>query len=188
MQIVFIGPPGAGKGTQSVRLAKHLGVPHLSTGDMLREACEQKSGVGLQAAVAMEAGQLVSDELVQEVVLERIEKPDCRSGCILDGFPRTLPQAEALDRWLVKRRQPLSVALELQVSQEDILRRLSGRGRQDDTREIAIERLKLYDQLTRPLLDHYSERSILRGIDGSGDEDDVFGRILKVVDDLKSGE
>jgi len=152
MQIVFIGPPGAGKGTQSVRLAEHLQVPHLSTGDMLREACRQKTTVGIQAAEAMSSGQLVSDELVEEVVFERLDQPDCHKGSILDGFPRTVPQAEAFDRWLAGRGRPLSAALVLQVDQEELLERLSSRGRHDDNRETIVERLRQYDQLTRRLL------------------------------------
>jgi len=186
MQIVFIGPPGAGKGTQSVRLAEHLQVPHLSTGDMLREACQKKTSVGIQATEAMGSGQLVSDELVEELVFERLSQPDCRKGCILDGFPRTVPQAEAYDQWLAKRGQPLSVALVLQVDQEELLGRLSSRGRQDDGRETVVERLRQYDRLTRPLLDYYSHCGILRGVDGSGSQDEVFGRIQKVVAELEA--
>ncbi|NOY29714.1 MAG: adenylate kinase [Planctomycetes bacterium] len=186
MQIVFIGPPGAGKGTQSVRLAEHLQVPHLSTGDMLREACRQKTAIGIQAAEAMGSGQLVSDELVEEVVFERLSQPDCRKGYILDGFPRTVPQADAFDRWLAKRGRPLSAALVLQVDQEELLERLSSRGRQDDDRETVAQRLRLYDQLTSPLLDYYRQHHILHGIDGSGSQDEVFGRIQKVVAELET--
>jgi len=186
MQIVFIGPPGAGKGTQSVRLAEHLKVPHLSTGEMLREACQKKSSVGIQAAEAMDSGQLVSDKLVEELVFERLSQPDCSKGYILDGFPRTVPQADAFDRWLAKRGRPLSAALVLQVDQEELLERLSSRGRQDDDRETVVERLEQYDRLTRPLLDYYCQRSILQGIEGSGSQDEVFGRIQKVVAELEA--
>jgi len=190
MQIIFIGPPGAGKGTQSVRLAEHLHVPHLSTGDMLREACQQKTPVGILAAEAMETGQLVSDDLVEVAVFERLRQPDCSDGYILDGFPRTVPQADALDRWLESCGQALLVVLALRVDQDVLLERLSSRGRHDDDRKTVIERLKQYDRLTRPLLDYYSRHGVLRGIDGSGSEDNVSARIQKVVADLvaKSSE
>jgi len=184
MQIIFIGPPGAGKGTQSVRLAKHLQVPHLSTGDMLRKACQQKSDIGILAAEAMGSGQLVSDELVEQVVIERLQRPDCKNGYILDGFPRTVPQADALDRWLAKQGQALSVALALRVDQEVLLERLSGRGRQDDDRETVLERLRQYDRLTHPLLEYYSQHGTLQGVDGSGSEDEVFARIQEVIANL----
>jgi len=184
MHIIFIGPPGAGKGTQSVRLAKHLQVPHLSTGDMLRKACQQKSEIGILAAEAMGSGQLVSDELVEQVVIERLKQPDCRNGCILDGFPRTVPQADALDRWLAKQGQALLVALALQVDQKILLDRLSSRGRQDDDRGTVIERLRQYDRLTHPLLDYYRQHSILQGVDGIGSEDEVFARIQEIIASL----
>ena len=108
MQIVFIGAPGAGKGTQADRLADYLQIPGLSTGDMLREACVQQTDVGKQAAQYMESGHLVPDHLVEEVLHDRLDQPDCQQGYILDGFPRTLPQADSLDTWLEKRGRPLT--------------------------------------------------------------------------------
>ncbi len=186
MQIVFIGPPGAGKGTQSVRLAEYLGVPHLSTGEMLRGACRQKSEIGIKATEAMESGQLVSDDLVEEIVFSRLEKPDCESGCILDGFPRTVPQAEALDHWLAKRGQLLSGALELRVSKELLVERLSSRGREDDDQGTVLERLRQYDKLTHPLLDYYGNRQVLQVIEGSGTQDEVFSRVQGVVAEMNS--
>ena len=188
MQIVFIGPPGAGKGTQAVRLAEHLGVPHLSTGEMLREACQQQTELGRQVAETMQLGQLVSDDLVQEIICLRLEEPDCKSGCIFDGFPRNQPQAEVLDRWLSEQQKPLSFVLEIQVDQDELLQRLASRGRQDDERETVLERLRQYSELTRPLLDYYRQRGILQCVDGSGTPDEVFGRIQAIVADKKTLE
>ena len=187
MHIVFIGPPGAGKGTQSVRLAKYLGVPHLSTGEMLRKVSQDKSEIGLRSAEAMLSGQLVPDELVVEIVFQRLEQDDCRSGCILDGFPRTVHQAEVLDQWLVGHKRPPAVVLVLQVDQEVILERLASRGRQDDDRETIRERLRQYDRLTRPLLDYYGKQctggqSALHIVEGEGTQDEVFDRIRNEVD------
>ncbi len=184
MQIVFIGPPGAGKGTQSVRLAEHLQLPHLSTGEMLREVCGQQTEVGLQAAKAMESGQLVPDELVQEVVFQRLERPDCQPGIILDGFPRTVPQAIALDEWLAQHHRPLSAVLELHVVKEELLERLSSRGRHDDNREVVLARLNQYNELTRPLLDYYRDRGILQVVDGLGCVDEVTAKIQAIVDNV----
>ena len=181
MQIVLIGPPGAGKGTQSVRLAEYLQVAHLSTGDMLREACRRQTDVGKRAAEAMSRGQLVSDQLVEEVVFERLVEPDCQSGYILDGFPRTVPQAESLDQWLAKRQEPLSLVLELRVADEELLRRLSERGRQDDDREVVLARLGHYNELTRPLLDYYRNQHLLKEVDGLGDVDEIAARIQQAV-------
>ncbi len=186
MQIVFIGPPGAGKGTQSVRLAEHLGVPHLSTGEMLRRACRQKSEIGIQAAGAMDSGQLVQDNLVEEIVFERLGRPDCVLGCILDGFPRTVPQAAALDQWLLGQGRPLSGALELRVSKDLLIERLSSRGREDDDRGTVVERLRQYDELTHPLLEYYGNRQLLQVIEGSGTQDEVFDRIRGVVAEMNS--
>jgi len=185
MQIVLIGPPGAGKGTQSVRLAEYLQVPHLSTGEMLRDACLRKTDVGLRANEAMQRGQLVPDELVEEILFERLEEKDCQGGSILDGFPRTVPQAVAFDAWLGKRKRPLSTVLELRVNKEKLLERLSSRGREDDNREIVLARLDQYDELTHPLLDYYGKRSALHVIDGQGSAEEVFAQICSIVDARK---
>ncbi len=185
MRIVLIGPPGAGKGTQSVRLSESLHVPRLSTGDILREAIALRSEVGQTAQKFIEQGQLVPDQLVNRVVFERLQSSDCESGCILDGYPRTVPQAQSLDNWFAEHQAPLDCALEIFVPEEELLRRLAGRGRQDDSREVVAERLHLFEDRTRPLLDHYSQHAILRRIDGTGDPADVFKRILAVVRSAK---
>jgi len=184
MQIIFIGPPGAGKGTQSVHLAEYLGVPHLSTGEMLREACQKKTDIGVQAAEAMKSGQLVSDELVDQIVFQRLAEPDCQSGCVLDGFPRTEPQAVAFDQWLAQQNRQVSAVVEIQVSVEELLERVAERGRQDDNKEIVRERLTQYDELTRPLLEYYRSQGILKVVDGLGTPEEVFARIQAIVDNL----
>jgi adenylate kinase len=178
MRIVFIGPPGAGKGTQALRLAEHLQIPKLSTGDMLREAVAQRTPIGLQAGKFMEQGLLVPDELVDSVVFARLSEEDCAEGSIIDGFPRTVPQAQALDEWLAENQEPLSAVIEMFVPKEELLRRLAGRGRHDDQLAVVAERLHQFDLLTHPLLDYYRSQGILQKIDGIGKPDDVFARIL----------
>jgi adenylate kinase len=181
MRIVFLGPPGAGKGTQAVRIAERLGVPHLSTGDMLREATRRQTPLGLEAAEHMNAGRLVPRELVEALVDERLSQADCDRGYLLDGFPRTLEQAENLDKKLVERGVGLELAVYLEVAEDALLSRLASRGRADDAEEVVRERLVQYDKLTRPLVDYYRSRGILREVDGVGTPDEVFGRIMAVV-------
>src|SRR5690606_39192611 len=148
-------PPGAGKGTQSNRLAASVGVPKLSTGDMLRSAQKQQSPIGIQAGKYMDQGLLVPDDLVEQVLFHRLCEEDCRAGFILDGFPRTVPQARELDEWLAAHQVPLTVVLEIRVGKDDLLKRLAVRGRGDDQRMIVLERLRQYDELTHPLLHYY---------------------------------
>lgn len=181
MRIIFIGPPGAGKGTQAVRLAQHLGVPHLSTGDMLRHARDVGSALGSEAAGYMDAGQLVPDPLILKLIEERMDQPDCQQGCVLDGFPRTLRQAESLDRYLSCRGTPIDLVLEIQVDHEELVRRLTGRARSDDRPEIVRQRLAAFAAQTQPLVSYYQGRSLLSVIDGSGSQDQVFERIQAAV-------
>lgn len=182
MQIVFMGPPGAGKGTQSLRLAEHMKIPKLATGDMLREAVAQGTAIGLKADEYMVQGHLVPDELVERIVFDRLSDNDCQNGSIIDGFPRTVPQAESLDAWLSARQRRLDLVLQIFVPLDELLRRLAGRGREDDHRAIVAERLRQFDDLTRPLLDYYRCRGILHKIDGVGTTDEVFGRIMGAVE------
>jgi adenylate kinase len=185
MLVVFIGPPGAGKGTQARRLAADLGVPHLSTGDILRRAIERDTPLGRQAASFMNRGQLVPDEVVIDIVGQRIAEPDCASGFLLDGFPRTLEQARALDELLQGREEAIDVVLELQADQEELVRRMLNRaqeeGRADDTPEAIRQRFEVYRRQTEPLLDFYRQRQVLRTVDGTGTPDKVFARIQASV-------
>lgn len=182
MRIVFIGPPGAGKGTQAQRLVETYRIAHLSTGDMLRAARDAKTDVGLKADQYMSAGKLVPDEIILAIIRERLGQPDCQTGYLLDGFPRTIAQAEALDAMLAERGPPLDVVLQLQVPEEELFRRLAGRGRADDTPEVIRQRLVAYRRQTEPLLEYYGRRSLLRSIDGLGTVDEIFERAKTILD------
>ncbi|MCA9260065.1 MAG: adenylate kinase [Planctomycetales bacterium] len=181
MRIVFIGPPGAGKGTQAVRLSEHLGVPHLSTGELLREACRLKTAIGVQASEYMESGRLVPDDVVNQLVFQRVAEPDCGDGYVMDGFPRTVPQAEVFDDFLSLKGTPLNVAIEFRVREQDLRDRLASRGRHDDVVEVVQFRLSEYDAVTTPLLNYYQGRGILRTINGIGTLEEVSERIHSVI-------
>jgi len=182
MRIIFIGPPGVGKGTQSQRLLKHFGIPHVSTGDLLREAIAEKTRLGRLAQRYMTRGQLVPDPIVLQIVGARLEEGDCQNGCLFDGFPRTLGQAQALDEFLAEMGAPLNAVIELKVDEDEVVRRLAQRQRGDDTPEIIRRRMHSYWEQTAPLLDYYQRRNILYSIDGVGTPDEVFGRIKAALD------
>ncbi|MGI6414684.1 MAG: adenylate kinase [Thermoguttaceae bacterium] len=184
MRIVFIGPPGAGKGTQAERMIGKYRLAHLSTGDMLRAARDAQTEVGKKAESYMASGQLVPDEIIIEIIRERLAEPDCQGGYLLDGFPRTIAQAEALDKMLADKGTPLSAVLELNVPEEELFRRLAGRGRADDEPEVIRQRLVAYREQTSPLLDYYRKSGLLETIDGLGTVEDIFRRIEGVLDPL----
>jgi len=185
MYIVFLGPPGVGKGTQCRRLLQHLGIPHVSTGDMLRDAKRKGSPLGLEAARRMDAGQLVSDSIVLQLVEERLKEHDCENGCLFDGFPRTLGQAEALDRLLHRIETPLDVVLELRADEQELIQRMAHRAehehRSDDTAETIQERMRVYHSQTEPLVNYYERRRLLQSVNGMGTPDEVFQRILDAL-------
>ncbi|MES1213651.1 MAG: adenylate kinase [Singulisphaera sp.] len=181
MRIVFIGPPGAGKGTQSGKLVSLLRIPHLSTGEMLRDARSKKTAVGRAAEEYMKAGKLVPDEVVLELVSQRLAKPDCAGGALFDGFPRNVAQAQSLDETLKSAGTPLDLALELRVDDSVVKQRLNGRGRSDDESAVIAQRLKTYWDQTRPVLEYYRGHGILETVDGQGTVDEDFARIAAII-------
>lgn len=185
MRIVFFGPNGSGKGTQAALLKAELRVPHISTGDLLRAAVKAGTPLGLQAKVVMEAGKLVSDEIVLGMLEERIAQSDAHGGFILDGYPRNLAQCAALEDLLARIRQPLDVAIELNVPDSAILSRCEIRfkaeHRPDDDPEIVRKRLEVYRQQTAPVAKHFGDIGKLVTVDGVGAVEDVFKRILAVL-------
>ena len=181
MRIILIGPPGAGKGTQCQRLIELLRVPHLSTGELLRAAVRAGTPEGLQAARFMEQGQLVPDPLIVGMVTRRLEAGDCRNGCLLDGFPRTLPQAETLDDLLERRAMSVDGVIELAVPRDELIRRMLARKRADDDPAIFAKRITSFEVQTAPLLDYYGRQGKLACVDGLGTADEIFERVKVAV-------
>lgn len=205
MNVVFLGPPGAGKGTQAVRVCERLGIPQISTGDILRKAIREQTETGLKAKSYIDQGLLVPDEVVIDIVRERLAMPDCQNGYILDGFPRTVPQAQAL---AVFAR--IDAVIDIEVSDEQLVARLSGRRvcpacgatfhvsslggrtdcdkcgaglvqRDDDKAETVLNRLNVYHAQTAPLIDYYGSQGLLKTVDGSQPLDDCFAAILRAL-------
>jgi adenylate kinase len=215
MRIVLLGAPGSGKGTQSQRLIERAGIPQISTGDLLRGAVARGTPLGQQAKAAMDSGRLVDDSLVLGMIRERLGDADVRNGFILDGFPRNLAQAQALEQLLASLGQPLDAVVQLEVDYAELMRRLSGRRtcadcgrvfnlltsppapgeelcpktgaphrliqRPDDNEATVAERLRVYDEKTRPLIDFYRSRGLLRVIDAQGDVDEVTRRLARAL-------
>ena len=185
MRLVLLGAPGSGKGTQATRLREHLQVPHISTGDLLRGAVAAGTPLGLKAKAVMEAGNLVSDEIVLGMLEERLGKDDARAGFVLDGYPRNLAQARALDELLARLKQPVDIAVQLDVDTNLLVERIAGRaaleGRADDTPESVRNRLNVYNEQTAPVVDFYRQKGNLVCLDGVGSMDEVFNRIVEAI-------
>lgn len=184
-RVVLLGAPGAGKGTQARRLVERLDVPHVSTGDMLREAVAKRTPIGLEAKACMDRGELVPDEVVIGVAEERLARPDAEKGFILDGFPRTLVQARALDALLARLGRPLECCLALRIDEAEVTRRLLKRaeleGRSDDNAETIRKRLRVHEKQTAPLVDYYRDQGILAEVDAVGSVDAIADRIEGVL-------
>jgi adenylate kinase len=191
MRLILLGPPGAGKGTQAQRLVEKHGIPQLSTGDMLRAAVAAQTPVGQKAKAVMDAGELVSDEIVNAIVAERIDQADCAGGFILDGYPRTLAQADAVEAMLAKRGIALDAVVELVVDDKALVGRIVRRAeqakaagqpvRKDDNPEVFEERLREYYKKTAPLIGYYHAKGMLRGVDGMAPIDDVTAKIAAAL-------
>lgn len=204
MNIIFLGPPGAGKGTQAQRICETLGIPQISTGDILRRAIKEETPTGLKAKAYIDAGKLVPDEVVIDIVRDRLDQEDCKTGYILDGFPRTVPQAEALADFA-----QIDAVVDLDVADEKLVQRLSGRRvclncgatyhvstmksdccnhcgqalvqRDDDKPETVLSRLKVYHEQTAPLVSYYQDKNLLHVIDGAQQKEVIFDAILNTL-------
>jgi adenylate kinase len=179
VRVVLLGPPGAGKGTQAVKLAEKLEIPHLSTGDLFRENIGNGTELGLKAKRYLDAGDLVPSELTNELVDDRLSNPDTGDGFILDGYPRSVQQAKALHDMLERRGSQLDAVLEFRVSEEVLLERLKARGRADDTDDVILNRMKVYRDETAPLIEYYTNE--LKTVDAVGQVDEVFARALRAL-------
>ena len=185
MRLVLLGAPGSGKGTQATRLKEHLKVPHISTGDLLRAEVAAGTPLGLEAKAIMARGDLLPDDVLLGMLEERFSRDDTRAGFILDGYPRNLAQAAALDALLQKLGTPFDAAVQLEVDNEQIIARLAGRaqaeGRADDSPDSVRHRLNVYDQQTAPVIAFYRDHDQLTVVDGVGSLDAVFDRIVKAI-------
>lgn len=186
MRLVLLGAPGSGKGTQAARLKADLNVPHISTGDMLRAAVAAGTPLGLKAKAVMDAGQLVSDDILLGMLEERLAQDDARHGFILDGYPRNLAQADALDHLLARIGQPLDAVVKLEVPNEAIVGRCQIRfqaeGRADDNPDTVSKRLSVYAEQTAPVADFYAKRGKLQVVDGVGTLDEITARIKRALE------
>lgn len=212
MKIIMLGAPGAGKGTQAKMIAEKYSIPHVSTGDIFRANIKNGTELGMEAKKYMDQGQLVPDELTVKILLDRVAQPDCEKGYVLDGFPRTIPQAEVLDNALAKLGESIDYAINVDVPDENIVKRMSGRRacpgcgatyhiehvpskkegicdtcgqtlvlRDDDKPETVLNRLKVYHDQTQPLIDFYTNKGVLKTVDGTVDMKDVFAEIITIL-------
>ncbi len=212
MKVIMLGAPGAGKGTQAIMIAEKYGIPHISTGDIFRANIKNNTPLGQEAKKYMDLGQLVPDELTVKILLDRVAQDDCKNGYVLDGFPRTIPQAEVLETELTKLNDKIDYAIDVDVPDENIIKRMGGRRacvncgatyhveyakpkkenvcdncgsalilRDDDKPETVKNRLDVYHKQTQPLIDFYSERNILKSVDGTVDINDVFNSIVSIL-------
>ncbi len=185
MRLVLLGAPGSGKGTQATRLKEALALPHISTGDLLRAAVAAGTPLGMQAKEVMARGELVSDDIVLGMLEDRLRQPDTANGFILDGYPRNLVQANALDALLERLAQPVDIAVQLDVDTELLIQRIAGRaqaeGRADDSPDAVRNRLRVYSDQTAPVIDFYRSRNKLACVFGVGPMDEVLGRVLTAI-------
>ncbi len=185
VDLVVLGPPGAGKGTQAALISADAGIPHVATGDMLREAIRAATPLGLEVKPIYDAGDLIPDELMVGLIRERLSQADTEEGFILDGFPRTLPQAEALDEMLAEIGRELSVVLRFELPEEIAVERLLGRareqGRADDTPDVIRHRLEVFHEKTKPLVDYYRARGLLADVTAEPGVDEVFGQVQQAL-------
>jgi adenylate kinase len=185
MRIVLLGPPGSGKGTQAALLVKQLGIPHISTGALLRDAAKRGTELGLRAKARTDKGELVSDDVMSGMLEERLQLEDVAKGFILDGYPRNLAQASALDILLKRLNQPVEEAILIDINAEQILKRIAKRaqeeGRADDTEETVRNRLRVYAEQTAPVADYYAERGLLTRVLGDGGVDEIFQRLRSIL-------
>jgi adenylate kinase len=183
LRLILLGPPGVGKGTQAKILVDELYIPQLSTGDILRQAIANKTPLGVQAKAIVDRGDLVSDEIVNGIVSERIDQSDCRKGFILDGFPRTVPQADALGAMLAQKGLKLDAVVEITADADTLVARVANRAKEtggaraDDNAEVARKRLEVYRELTEPLVSYYRGKGLLRSVDGMAPVKEVTAAI-----------
>jgi len=185
MRIVLLGPPGSGKGTQAALLVERLGVPHISTGALLRNAAKRGTELGLKAKALTDKGELVPDDVISDMIEERLGRDDVANGFILDGYPRNLAQARSLDVLLERLGQPVDDAILIDLDAERIIKRIAKRakeeGRDDDTEETVRNRLQVYAEQTAPVADYYAERGLLTKVLGEGSVDDIFQRLVGIL-------
>ena len=190
MRLLIMGPPGAGKGTQAMRIAEHYGIPAISTGDIFRAMKNADTPLARQVRAIMESGGYVSDEITNEIVEDRLARPDCQAGFLLDGYPRTLQQVRTLDDYLAETGRPLDAVISLLADTDEVVVRLLRRaaidGRSDDNEETIRVRLQVYAEQTEPLLGVYRSRGLLVEVDGLGPIDEVSERVFAALDAHRS--